>query len=308
MLSLANLTPRESYNAQTEDPFTKRVVQHLPKDLFGVWQFLAYLLFPPLYIAGPIITFNCFQSQLICPIPTNTTKVKWTQFFWTGFIIIALDVLLHYNCLNAISLSFAWKEFESPFKVGFVGMWTLQFMYLKFLCFWRYFRTVSLFCDIVPPENMIRCVKNNCTFAGFWKTWHASFNKWTVRYMYVPMGGQKTQHFTIWLIFIFIGLWHDLWWSWVAWALMNCLFFTVELVVTFFFSKPYWDWVRRIPGWAFVRSILGGWNSVIIMCSNLCILFGFDHMPDFLRKTFLEPGGQFCSFSTVPFVSFLTLW
>ena len=29
--------------------------------------YLAYLLFPPLYIAGPTMTFNCFASQLAAP-------------------------------------------------------------------------------------------------------------------------------------------------------------------------------------------------------------------------------------------------
>merc|ERR1712137_1374561 len=192
--------------------------------------------------------------------------------------------------LNALSLSFTWKEWDDPFSVAFVGMGTLHFMYLKFFCLWRFFRSASLFTDIVPPENMTRCVKNNHTFAGFWKSWHSSFNKWTVRYLYVPLGGSKTQKFSIWLIFIFIGLWHDLWWSWVAWALMNCLFFTVEIIITYFFYKPRWDWVRELPGWEVFHCFLGGWNSGFIVCSNLYILFGFRHMPEFLYKTFWLPG------------------
>ena len=102
---------------------------------------------------------------------------------------------------------------------------------------WRFFRTFSLFDGIVVPRNMTRCMHNSHTFADFWRAWHSSFNKWTVRYLYVPLGGRNTQQYSIWLIFFFIGLWHDLWWSWVAWALMNCLFFTIEIAVLTFWSS-----------------------------------------------------------------------
>merc|ERR1712137_1347111 len=209
--------------------------------------------------------------------------------------------------LNALSLSFTWKEWDDPFSVAFVGMGTLHFMYLKFFCLWRFFRSASLFTDIVPPENMTRCVKNNHTFAGFWKSWHASFNKWTVRYMYVPMGGPKTQHFTIWLIFIFIGLWHDLWWSWVAWALMNCVFFTIELLISFEWKKQRYNWIRNIPGWWILSLLLTGLNGTFILCSNLSLVYGFDHMPTFARLVFLGNGAwkvfaliAMCAFSLVP--------
>jgi D-alanyl-lipoteichoic acid acyltransferase DltB (MBOAT superfamily) len=56
-------------------------------------------------------------------------------------------------------------------------------------------------------------------------------NKWVVRYLYVPLGGASTQIFTIWIIFSFIGLWHDLQPRWLAWALLNCVFFSIEIVV-----------------------------------------------------------------------------
>jgi len=26
---------------------------------------------------------------------------------------------------------------------------------------------------------------------GFWRSWHASYNRWLVRYVYVPLGGNR---------------------------------------------------------------------------------------------------------------------
>lgn len=82
-------------------------------------------------------------------------------------------------------------------------------------------------------ENMKRCVNNNFSFEGFWRQWHATLNKWIIRYMcrsrcichqpewaapscsfafrYIPLGGRRTQMWSMWIIFTFVGLWHDLW-------------------------------------------------------------------------------------------------
>jgi MBOAT, membrane-bound O-acyltransferase family len=42
---------------------------------------------------------------------------------------------------------------------------------------------------------------------GFWRNWHASYNRWLVRYMYVPLGGAATRALSVWLIFTFVALW-----------------------------------------------------------------------------------------------------
>jgi D-alanyl-lipoteichoic acid acyltransferase DltB (MBOAT superfamily) len=33
---------------------------------------------------------------------------------------------------------------------------------------------------IQAPENMLRCVNNNYNIEGFWRSWHASYNRWAV--------------------------------------------------------------------------------------------------------------------------------
>ncbi|KAF5825594.1 MBOAT, membrane-bound O-acyltransferase family-domain-containing protein [Dunaliella salina] len=71
------------------------------------------------------------------------------------------------------------------------GFWVLVYMWLKFLIIWRFFRAVALADGIVPPENMGRCVCNNYDIEGFWRSWHASYNRWLVRYVYVPLGGNR---------------------------------------------------------------------------------------------------------------------
>ena len=72
----------------------------------------------------------------------------------------------------------------SPLEVAWAGYFTLNFMYLKFTTIWRLFRVWALFDGVAAEENMLRCVNNNYTFAGFWRQWHATLNKWIIRYTF----------------------------------------------------------------------------------------------------------------------------
>ena len=65
---------------------------------------------------------------------------------------------------------------------------------------------------------------------GFWKNWHASYNLWLVRYMYVPLGGSQRRAANAWLVFTFVALWHDLEWRLLGWAWLMSLLFAPELV------------------------------------------------------------------------------
>jgi D-alanyl-lipoteichoic acid acyltransferase DltB (MBOAT superfamily) len=65
---------------------------------------------------------------------------------------------------------------------------------------------------------------------GFWRNWHASYNLWLVRYMYVPLGGSRRRAVNAWLVFTFVALWHDLEWRLLGWAWLMSLLFAPELV------------------------------------------------------------------------------
>ncbi|KAI4313910.1 hypothetical protein L6164_026853 [Bauhinia variegata] len=79
----------------------------------------------------------------------------------------------------------------------------------KILLIWRYFRFWSLINGIEAPENMPKCINNCYNLENFWKNWHASFKKWLVRYMYIPLGGSQKKLLNIW-----VHLAYDLeWWQ-----------------------------------------------------------------------------------------------
>ncbi|KAH9609429.1 hypothetical protein KSS87_023825 [Heliosperma pusillum] len=143
----------------------------LKGDSFSYCIYLGYLMYAPLYIAGPIISFNAFVSQV------------------------------------------------------------LNFMWLKFLLIWRYFRFCALVNGVEAPENMPKCINNCHNLQSFWKSWHASYNKWLVRYIYIPLGGARTKLLNVWVIFTFVAVWHDLEWKLLSWAWLTCIFFIPEILM-----------------------------------------------------------------------------
>ncbi|KAK7838380.1 glycerol uptake protein 2, partial [Quercus suber] len=152
----------------------------VPDDKYSLSIYICYLVYAPLYLAGPIISFNAFASQL--DVPQNNYSVRdvtWCGLCWV-FSLLLMELMTHLFYYNAFAISGLWKQL-SPMDVFIIGYGVLNFMWLKFFLIWRYFRFWSLICGIEAPKNMPRCINNCHNLEGFWKNWHASYNKWLVR-------------------------------------------------------------------------------------------------------------------------------
>lgn len=197
---------------------------------FSFITYLSYLVYAPLYIAGPIISFNAFASQLDFKQRHYSIRdVSWYGLRWV-FSLSLMELMTHFFYYNAFAVSGSWKLL-SPMDIFIIGYGVINFMWLKFLLMWRYFRFWSLLGGIEVPENMPKCVNSCHNLEGFWKNWHASFNKWIVRYMYIPLGGSQRKLLNVWVVFTFVAIWHDLEWKLLSWAWLTCLFFVPEIVV-----------------------------------------------------------------------------
>jgi len=57
-----------------DTPERERIEGHLPRAAYGLASYLAYTLYPPLYVAGPTMTFNAWASQHAAPPSAVTRK------------------------------------------------------------------------------------------------------------------------------------------------------------------------------------------------------------------------------------------
>ncbi|KAF9924289.1 glycerol transporter [Linnemannia zychae] len=204
-------------------------------DDYNFIYYAAYVLYAPLYVAGPIITFNDFISQLRYPKEISIkTRAMW--FVRLVFCLLTMEFMMHYMHLVAISKRQAWDN-DPILQICMIGLFNLVLIWLKLMIIWRFFRFWALMDGIKAPENMIRCVVNNYSALGFWRSWHKSYNLWTIRYLYIPMGGSRYAIYNIWIVFTFVAIWHDINLKLLAWGWLITLFVLPEIIASKVFSK-----------------------------------------------------------------------
>ncbi|WWC91046.1 uncharacterized protein L201_005986 [Kwoniella dendrophila CBS 6074] len=295
--SLDYLWREQDQNSSQEVPteYRQRVKISLPEEDYGFTNYLAYCLYPPLYIAGPIMTFNDFLWQIRNPT-TISTKSKVSYGIRFMFSYLSMESVLHTMYVVAIKDTKAW-EGDSPAEMSMIGFWNLVVVWLKLLIPWRFFRLWALLDGMDPPENMIRCVANNYSTLGFWRSWHRSYNLWVVRYIYIPVGGSRNVILATGLVFTFVALWHDLSFKLLAWGWLISLFILPELIARKTFSaKKYGQnwWYRHLC------AIGGVINVLLMMSANLVgFVLGLDGMKVLLIElTFTYSGWLFMIFAS----------
>ncbi len=148
-------------------------------------------------------------------------------------------------------------------------IWNLIIVWLKLLIPWRFFRLWAMADGVEAPENMVRCMANNYSTLGFWRSWHRSYNLWIVRYIYIPLGGSHNQIAATLLVFTFVALWHDLSLKLLAWGWLITFFIVPEIVARKALpNSQYGDrwWYRHIAA-------IGGVGNVLMMMTGNLVGF-----------------------------------
>ncbi|RMZ83299.1 hypothetical protein DV738_g1340, partial [Chaetothyriales sp. CBS 135597] len=290
-----------------------RVTIPAPADVFtSLPTYLAYTLYAPLYLAGPILTFNDYISQ--SSYPAASLSVRRTTLYGIRFLLtlFCMEFVLHTVYAVAISKSNPDWSTYTPFQLSMLAYFNLHIIWLKLLIPWRFFRLWALIDGIDPPENMVRCMSDNYSGLAFWRSWHRSYNRWVVRYIYIPLGGgpggssgtTSTPRglLNMVLIFTFIALWHDINLRLLAWGWLVVLFVLPEILGGLAFPAKAWRnhptayrilcgigavgiilmmMTANLVGFALgldglkglVQGIIGSWQGAVFMLTACAALF-----------------------------------
>ena len=197
-----------------------------PLDQYNLVNYLSYMLYAPLYTAGPIISFNAFVENTHHPQRAEDP----VRYGLRWLVCLCLMELLTASFPFFAVIKSGLFPFLSCAELAVVAYTTLKMMWLKFLIVWRFFRLWAMADGTLAPENMRRCMSNNHSLEQFWKGWHSSFNRWIVRYMYKPLGGRESRIWSVWPIFLFVAVWHDIEMKLLVWGLLNAFFFVLEVL------------------------------------------------------------------------------
>lgn len=197
-------------------------------------EFLFYLSFFPLLLAGPITRAGHFFPQIV-----KDREVS-SRTLYLGVWLVMLGMLK--KCVLADYLAqFNNWVFDDPFT------------YSGFECLMGLFGySVQIYCDFSGYSDLSIGIaammgfylRDNFNFpyrstniAEFWHRWHISLSTWFRDYFYIPLGGNRKGSFRTYLnnflTMLLAGLWHGASWMFIIWGAIHGLGLVVNKL-----SKP----------------------------------------------------------------------
>lgn len=197
--------------------------------------FVDYSLFVsyfPLLVAGPIerATHLLPQLKVNRKFEFNKAKEGIYQIVW-GLVkkvviadscaIYANEIFNNYNSVNSWSLILGAIYFAFQIYGDFSGYSDIAL------------GTSKLFgIDLLRNFNYPYFSRD---IAEFWRKWHISLSSWFRDYLYIPLGGSKGNKLfqvrNTFIIFLVSGFWHGANFTYIAWGLINALYFLPLLIL-----------------------------------------------------------------------------
>ncbi|KAJ3101810.1 glycerol transporter [Phlyctochytrium planicorne] len=245
----------ELRDSKPKRPEAERISHHGLREDYDLIHFLDYCIYLPLYFAGPIVTYNDYMAQ-ITHRTSPFTPYKITYAIRWAACLFLMECMQHLLYVTALGKAKAYADL-TIFQFVTVGFFSLKFIWLKLLVIWRFFRLWALMDGIEVVENMERCMTNNYSPAGFWRSWHKSYYRWILRYIYIPMGGSSRRILNTFFTFTFVALWHDVSMQLFAWGWLVVAFMIPEILGGILTKKYIHEqWYRHLCGVGSAANIL----------------------------------------------------
>lgn len=307
-----------------KDPLTA-LDADLDADGYSILNFCAYTFYPILSWAGPVITFNAFIAQtrvIRWEMPSKITAKQVARYWVQGVLLPAfvLELMLQlmyclysFNQNQRFMAELGSREGYSNAATAFVAVYGRLFEeWLVLMVLWRFCRALSLTDGIEVHENMVGCIGFMYRFSEFWRCWHASLNRWAVRYLYVPLGGNKNPIVAALTVFLFVAAWHDAeglngwqqayrrfvlkvpdkpFWDggkWYLWAILNACGVLGERIL---FIRPAYAvsvWTRHgRDSWTGVaQAVVGGLSVILLILANVPVCANLFDYTTWLSRLF----------------------
>lgn len=137
-----NYQKKENYNIkqlpgyEKFNDYRKRQEMKLQNEEYSFLNFMTYIFYLPLYLAGPICCYNAFISFIKKPQEQYNYKQCVFEVLKVVFYYITLEVILHYSYIVAISHNLLWTtEAHSYWRsLGMNPMETHEIFVIPFHC------------------------------------------------------------------------------------------------------------------------------------------------------------------------------
>jgi alginate O-acetyltransferase complex protein AlgI len=188
--------------------------------------YAVFVSFFPLLVAGPIerATHLLPQIQKARKFNYSTAIDGLRQILWGLF----KKIVIADNCAEYANIIFNDSDHQSGSNLVLGAL----FFTFQIYCDFSGYSDIALGTARLFGVELLR----NFAFpyfsrdiAEFWRRWHISLSTWFRDYLYIPLGGSQGGTWmkvrNTFIIFIVSGFWHGANWTFIAWGLLNALYF-----------------------------------------------------------------------------------
>ncbi|GAB6022482.1 hypothetical protein CHUAL_006590 [Chamberlinius hualienensis] len=213
----------------------------------GLLHMLAYVLYIPLVITGPIVAYDDFQRDMCHRLSAKEFGWCLLNFIRYSFWFMFNHLIRHYAYLSALNYH--------PHLVNTLPSWSLfglamglaHLFMLKYVVFYGMSSTLAAAEGFQAPTKP-KCVARIHLYSDMWKYFDYGLYNFLKRFIYVPaVSGGLGKFFGGFLCFTFIYIWHGTSRNVFIWTILNFFGVSVEnFAMEFTRSKLYYALVVSI--------------------------------------------------------------
>lgn len=231
---------------------------------YSFMEYMAYALFFPLMIQGPI----AYHDQVIEQFRDESRKKVSYVYLSRGIYAFARGMAKKVLLADTLS-PIAEMVFPRPYAYDagniLIAMlcYTLQ-IYFDFSGYCDMAYGIGQMFHMELPFNFNSPYKAE-SISDFWDRWHITLTKFFTKYIYIPLGGSRKGMvrtcLNILIVFLISGFWHGANWTFVLWGALNGVLKVLERIfktglkkipkgirrgVTFVLTAFFWS-IFRVP-------------------------------------------------------------
>lgn len=261
-------------------------------------QYIFYLSFFPLILAGPIMRAGKFFPQI------QDRKQVTKAMIYGGLWLIILGMMKKALLADYIAQYNNWV-FDDPLHYsGFEGVMAILGYTAQIYCDFSGYSDMSIGMasimgfDLGQNFNYPYQARN---LSDFWRRWHISLSTWMRDYIYIPLGGNRVSEWRLYvnnmITMLVAGLWHGASWMFVIWGAGHGVGLMLQKL-----NKP---WLDKLPdNWA-VRFC--SWLLTFLFVCVLWVFFRSSSMEQAIAL-FTHIGNDFDMAYAVPFMKTRATW
>jgi alginate O-acetyltransferase complex protein AlgI len=202
--------------------------------------FLAFAMFAPTMVAGPIKRFQQFTPQVrTARADAGDVSAGITRIV-VGLakkMVLADTFALWLGPLGSTSA----LDQASKFQIASALVAYSLHIYFDFSGYSDIAIGSARLFGITVPENFAWPYLRS-SIRSFWRHWHMSLTRWVMDYIYIPLGGNRRglamTCLNLMAAFTIVGIWHGAAWHFAAWGVFMGLLLVAHRLWTELGKKP----------------------------------------------------------------------